>query len=144
MLDKQGNIIEQVQVSSFSITEQPHDYFSRINLELLPRIMAMPSSGRDDHSWRIGYVPVGMDEIKQDTRRLAISGQIVDYRLFSDGLVEVSVYVEPAQQSFDQDVMLRHQLNSFLSVKMGDYQVTVVGEIPPDTANRIARSLVIE
>lgn len=144
MIDKQGNILEQIQVTSFAFAETAHPYFSRINQEMLPRIMAMPPTRPGKHQWNIGYVPMGMEEIKQDTRRLSISGQIVDYRLFSDGLVDISVYVEPAGESFNQDLMLRHNLNAFLSIKNGGYQVTVVGQIPPETANNIARSLVLE
>ncbi|MFC3094747.1 sigma-E factor regulatory protein RseB [Alteromonas sediminis] len=143
MLDKQGNVLEQIQVSSFSFSEQPHPYFQRVNQSALPKVMALPPTQLGEHKWAVSYVPVGMKEVKQDTRRLAISGQLVDYRLFSDGLVDVSVYVEPANQSLNQDVLLRHKLNTFLSLTNGNVQVTVIGEIPPETANNIARSLVV-
>lgn len=141
MLDNKGVILEQIQMLLFAISEETHPYFTTVNKDRLPRLTAMPPSMPDKHKWMVSYLPAGMKEIKQDTRRLATTGQRVEYRLFSDGLVDVSVYVEPRGESLDTDVAFRHGLSTFLSRSRGDTQVTVIGEIPPETANAIASSV---
>lgn len=141
MLDLQGKVLEQIQVTSLSIMEAPHEYFSRINPSSLPRPMAMSPKQPRDHAWEVDYLPSGMDEVRRDIRRLALTGQVVEYKMFSDGLVDVSVYVQPAADALGSDLILRHDLSTFLTLTDGKAQVTVVGEIPLKTANAIATSL---
>lgn len=141
MLDLQGALLEQIQVTSLMIAEVPHPYFSRINQALLPSPMEIASQPLREHSWEVEYLPVGMKEIRRDIRRLALTGQVVEYKMFSDGLVDVSVYVQPASDAVGSDAALRHELNTFLTLTDGNAQVTVVGEIPLATANAIATSL---
>jgi sigma-E factor negative regulatory protein RseB len=103
--------------------------------------MALSNTPNRAHKWDVTYLPAGMREIKQDTRRLALTGQIVEYKLFSDGLVDVSVYVQPAEDALGETLALRNEVSTFLTLTDGKAQVTVVGEIPLQTANAIATSL---
>ena len=112
MVDLQGSLLEQIQVTAVNVSEQPSSYFSRINRQALPGAVAMTPKPRQ-HQWEVKFLPVGMEEIKRETRRLAMTGQVVEYKLFSDGMVDVSVYVQPAQDSLDSDVVLRHSTNTF-------------------------------
>lgn len=141
MLDLQGGLLEQIQVTAFSISALPSEYFSKINPTSLPQPMAMGVTQSRELSWEVGYLPLGMREIKQDTRRLALTGQVVEYKLLSDGLVDVSVYVQPAEDAVGGDLALRNELSTFLTLTQGKAQVTVVGEIPLQTAKAIATSL---
>ncbi|MBU2979084.1 MucB/RseB C-terminal domain-containing protein [Alteromonas sp. C1M14] len=140
-LDLQGNILEQIQVTAMDITDAPSAYFSRVNISSLPRPLALPPSTNQPHSWKVEYLPSGMFEVKHDIRRLALTGQVVEYKMFTDGLVDVSVYVQSAKEAVGSDLVLRHELNTFLTLTDGKAQVTVVGEIPLKTANAIATSL---
>lgn len=140
-LDLQGNVLEQIQVTSMAMTAQPHPYFSKVNQASLPQPMASGQSTPAPHSWQVTYLPKGMVEVSQDVRRLSLTGQMVEYKMFSDGLVDVSVYVQPAKQAIGADLALRHELNTFLTFTNGSAQVTVVGEIPLQTANAMAHSL---
>ncbi|WP_334021222.1 MucB/RseB C-terminal domain-containing protein [Alteromonas sp. S015] len=141
MLDLQGALLEQIQVTAFAISPEPAEYFSRINSASLPAPMALSNAPNRAHKWDVAYLPAGMREIKQDTRRLALTGQIVEYKLFSDGLVDVSVYVQPAEDALGETLALRNEVSTFLTLTDGKAQVTVVGEIPLQTANAIANSL---
>lgn len=140
MVDLQGALLEQVQVTGVNLTEAPPVYFNKINPEALPMAVAMTPQSRR-HEWDVGFLPLGMQEVKRETRRLALTGQVVEYKLFSDGLVDVSVYVQPAQESLDSDVLLRNSTNTFLSLTNGQVQITVIGKIPPKTAYEIAHSI---
>ena len=141
MLDLQGALLEQIQVTAFAISSEPAEYFSRINSASLPAPMALSNAPNRAHKWDVTYLPTGMREIKQDTRRLALTGQVVEYKLFSDGLVDVSVYVQPAEDALGETLALRNEVSTFLTLTDGKAQVTVVGEIPLQTANAIATSL---
>lgn len=141
MLDLQGALLEQIQVTAFAISPEPAEYFSRINSASLPAPMALSNAPNRAHKWDVTYLPAGMREIKQDTRRLALTGQVVEYKLFSDGLVDVSVYVQPAEDALGETLALRNEVSTFLTLTDGKAQVTVVGEIPLQTANAIATSL---
>lgn len=141
MLDLQGVLLEQIQVTALTITDNPHDYFHRVNQASLPKPMAISAAKTRDHNWEVTYLPTGMEEVRRDIRRLALTGQVVEYKMFSDGLVDVSVYVQPANEALGSDLVLRHDLNTFLTLTDGKAQVTVVGEIPPQTAQSIATSL---
>lgn len=141
MLDLQGGLLEQIQVTSFQMTEQPNSYFERINQASLPKPLLLSKRHRREHNWEVTFLPTGMKEVKQETRRLGQTGQIVEYKMFSDGLVDVSVYVQPAADALGSDLVLRNDLSTFLTLTDGKAQVTVVGEIPLQTANAIATSL---
>lgn len=140
-LDLQGSVLEQIQVTSLTLSEQPHPYFAKVNKASLPQPMATRDGETPAHNWELGYLPQGMNKVKQDVRRLPGTGQVVEYKMLSDGLVDVSVYVQSARQALGSDVALRHELNTFLSVNNGNVQITVVGEIPLPTATAIAQSL---
>ena len=141
MLDLQGVLLEQIQVTALNITDNPHEYFHRVNQASLPKPMAISAAKTRQHNWEVTYLPTGMEEVRRDIRRLALTGQVVEYKMFSDGLVDISVYVQPANEALGSDLVLRHDLNTFLTLTDGKAQVTVVGEIPPKTAQSIATSL---
>ena len=143
-LDLQENVLEQIQVTALTMTDLPHPYFSRVNQSSLPEAMAMGTTRKPVHNWEVGFLPAGMHEVSSDIRRLAMTGQVVEYKMFSDGLVDVSVYVQPAKNGLGSDIALRHELNTFLTLVNGSAQVTVVGEIPLQTASAMARSLTIK
>lgn len=141
MLDLQGGLLEQIQVTSMELTNAPNAYFERINQASLPKPMVIPQRQSKAHSWYVDFLPKGMSEVKQDTRRLALTGQVVEYKMYSDGLVDVSVYVQPAKDALGSDLVLRNDLSTFLTLTDGKAQVTIVGEIPLQTANAMATSL---
>lgn len=141
MLDLEGKLLEQVQVTSIHISDSPDDYFYKIEKDKLPEVAMMKASTSAPHKWQINWLPKGMKAIKQDTHRLPVTGDNVDYVLLSDGLVDVSVYVHAIRGSSAENGWLRHQSNTLLSLNNGKIEVTVVGKIPAETANNIASSI---
>jgi sigma-E factor negative regulatory protein RseB len=84
-----------------------------------------------------------MQIIKQNLRRVSITGEPAEYMLLSDGLVDVSVYVMSANDAINEDLSVISGTTSVVSISDGRIQVTVVGEIPAVTANKIANSIVL-
>ena len=141
MLDQTGQLMKQIQVTQLTTSGEPHEFFSRINRAALPAITAVPLSYHQ-HNWQISYLPVGMSEVKRNTHRLSVTDQVVEYAMLSDGMVEVSVYVMPISASGPQNNVYRHESKTLLNRTEGNIQISVIGEIPPQTANKIATSLV--
>ncbi|GAB3105955.1 sigma factor AlgU regulator MucB [Pseudomaricurvus hydrocarbonicus] len=94
----------------------------------------------DDMEWRVAWVPSGF--VSAGNYRMQDVGEV---QLFTDGLSAFSVFLSPmtkevaaqgkAQRGATVAYMQQHMLNS------APYTVTVVGEIPARTAQRIANSL---
>ena len=141
MLDLDGKLIEQIQVTSLHISDQPDAYFSRIEREKLPEVNRVVSHPPVRHQWQINWLPKGMNLIKRDVHSLPVTGDPVDYVLLSDGMVDVSVYLHKIRGSLVESGWLRHHSTTLLSLNNGDVEVTVVGKIPAATANSIASSI---
>lgn len=141
MLDLEGKLIEQMQVTALHISEQPDEYFAKIEREKLPEITHFVPGQPIRHQWEINWLPKGMNLVKRDVHRLPVTGDFVDYVLLSDGLVDVSVYMHKIKGQISESGWLRHQATTLLSLNNGAIEVTVVGKIPPKTANSIAASI---
>jgi sigma-E factor negative regulatory protein RseB len=142
LVDLNGQLLEQIQVTACQVTEQPDPFFAKIELAVLPDVLKMRPPHDNKPIWNISYLPVGMIEIKRDVHRLPITGQSVEYVMLSDGLVDVSVYMREAQNDgLSQDILLRHESDTLLTRSQGPLNVTVIGKLPPKTANDIANSI---
>lgn len=66
---------------------------------------------------------------------------MVDYMMVSDGLVDVSIYLSAPESGMGEQ-LVRQGATSLLRL-LNDHkvEVTVVGEVPAQTAQRIAESL---
>ena len=63
--------------------------------------------------------------------------------VYSDGLATVSVFIEPGAPVLgDEGASQRHGPVTAVSRQVGDFRVTVVGEVPPATAQSFAESVV--
>lgn len=140
-LDTSGNLIEQLQVTEIEVTTEPDSYFDKIDPEKLPAVTNLSSVPKVKHAWTLNWLPEGMAIIKQDVHRLAASQEIVEYVMISDGLFDISVYISKTKNRPEDGGWLKHESNTLFSINNGTIEVTVVGKIPPKTANAIATSI---
>ncbi len=136
-----GKLLQQIQVTQLRIDDRVADAFSQLQQENLPRVINIVHPPQRKHKWKLAFLPVGMKAIKQDIHQLAITGQVAEYSLFSDGLIDVSVYIQAATGVFQNDVNLSNGANTIHSRTDGKVQVTVVGDIPLVTAQLMAKSI---
>jgi sigma-E factor negative regulatory protein RseB len=142
LVNLEGQPLEQIQVTAIEITEKPNAFFARIEQAMLPDILVLRSQTETPVRWHLNYLPKGMYVAKQDVHRLPMTGELVDYILISDGLVNVSIYLQPlANAKASQDLIGRHESNTILTRQMGDVSATVVGKIPAATADAILKSI---
>ena len=144
--DATGRYLERVEFLSLQVGDSVSE--DALQPEM-PRVVAQPAVEVGEGpapptvpvSWKIGWVPAGF-RITDAHPHEAKKGVHI---MFSDGLATFSVFVEAAPQSAAGGVFVRNGATVLLSHDLagerGDYLVTVVGEVPPETAHRIAESV---
>jgi sigma-E factor negative regulatory protein RseB len=93
-----------------------------------------------DTGWTVTRVPPGFAKIMEGFRRLRGRRERIAHLVFSDGLVSVSVFVEPlVAGSSPPGSMQKGGLNVY-SIRQDDHLITVIGETPGATVRQIANS----
>ncbi len=143
MYDNKGVLLEQIQVTQLKIDDEVKENFEKIQAEQLPPVAATDISKNQQLPWTVSYMPVGMQMVAQNLRRIAVTGQPAEYLMLSDGLVDISIYVMQAADVSQEDLAVTTDATSVVSISDGRLQVTVIGEVPIETANKIANSIVL-
>jgi sigma-E factor negative regulatory protein RseB len=92
--------------------------------------------------WVVMKLPPGFAKISEGFRTLRGKRETVAHLVYSDGLVAVSVFVEPlsAVPGHASGLLRQGGLNVY-SLKLDDHLVTVLGEAPAITVRQIAHSV---
>ena len=93
-------------------------------------------------SWHVTNVPEGFVPGIQRHHKMTVSAMPVEHFMFSDGLSSVSVFVEKKMESSKNlnGASTMGAVNAY-GREIGDYHVTVVGEVPHATVKMIADSV---
>lgn len=91
--------------------------------------------------WVVTRVPPGFEKIMEGFRKLRGRRERIAHLVFSDGLVSVSVFVEPLVAVSGPAGLLRKGGLNVYSVKQDDHLITVMGETPGATVRQIAHSV---
>lgn len=95
--------------------------------------------------WRSEWVPDGFSLVNASVINTAAAEKPVTSLLFDDGLARFSVFIEPLGGAKPEEARSQlgptAALSRHLASSAGDVMVTVVGEIPMGTAERIALSM---
>jgi len=91
--------------------------------------------------WSVSKLPGGFQKIMEGFRKLRGRPDPVAHLVFSDGLVAISVFIEPVTpMSGNPGVSQQGGLNVF-STRSDDFLITALGEAPPATVRQIALSV---
>lgn len=138
-IDEKGDVVEQVLMTHLSYLTEPNDEIRKLASLDLPEVPnAAVAMNQQTNNWQMGYVPKGFELLKSDRHHVSINREVADYYLYSDGLVEYSVYVQRPIESFNSPLVLQDGATSFVMVHADGYDVTVVGMMPAETAFNIA------
>lgn len=149
LLDPAGRTVEQIQFVSMIVPAEISDarlqpdvatdgftwYEQEPSRELAERGSATPG-------WQVTDPPPGFELREARVRPMPGSEHEVEHLVYSDGLASVSLFVEPAEGTDGELAGLSRMgaAHAFTLVIEGR-QVTAVGEVPPNTVERLARSL---
>lgn len=144
LIDEGGNLVEQFMGVDLRIMPEPSSWLLALDQVKLPSAVSTEQAyqaPQQELGWAPGWLPKGFRVMSTDRHPLAGIGEMVDYMMVSDGLVDVSIYLS-APESEMGDQLVRQGATSLLRL-LNDHkvEVTVVGEVPAQTAQRIAESL---
>lgn len=150
ILDGSGRALEQMQFTDLAV----HASLAaeRLQPELRGPSFDWPTAAESKSAdsappagggWRVSWVPAGFEFKERSLQRMGAREAPIDHLVYSDGVAMVSVFVEAVA---DMKRALRGRssrgaVNAF-SRLADNHQITVVGEVPADTAQKIALSVV--
>lgn len=148
LLSDKGQLLERFQFTEFD-PATPTDQHLQASAECKPvvadRSRPQPQPAITTVDWRSDWLPDGFELSSSAVRKDPASGAQVTSLMYGDGLARVSVFIEHVNEAAAADI--RTQLGPTVAVSrrlttpQGDALVTVVGEVPLGTAERIALSM---
>ena len=93
--------------------------------------------------WTIGWLPAGFRMANESFGPIQPGRDPVDHRVYSDGLASLSIFIEEGIDSSDRIEGLSSvgAVNAFSRI-IDDFQLSVVGEVPEITVEKVAQSIV--
>ena len=93
--------------------------------------------------WTIGWLPAGFRMANESYGPIQPGRDSVDHRVYSDGLASLSIFIEEGIDSSDRIEGLSSvgAVNAFSRI-IDDFQLSVVGEVPEITVEKVAQSIV--
>ncbi|MGA6104904.1 MucB/RseB C-terminal domain-containing protein [Pseudomonas solani] len=144
LLNEKGMLLERFQFTQIDTSQVPGDAMLQAGQDCKPvRFAEAPKTLANN--WRSDWLPEGFTLTSAIQRQSPVSSDLVACLLYGDGLARFSVFLEPLHGAPVEDV--RVELGPTVAVSRrlgtsdGDVMVTVVGEIPVGTAERIALSM---
>ena len=153
LIDSNGKRLEIFQFNQISYGEQVDEkalepmgrdgsLVSHLNLASETSVSVPQSQGR----WRAQWVPAGFTMAAADVRYTPRTLKTVDTMMFSDGLAGFSVFIEDMPSTGAASMVSRRgatvAVTHFVAdTKLPHHLITLVGELPTATAQRIAQSI---
>ncbi|CZF83701.1 Sigma-E factor regulatory protein RseB precursor [Grimontia celer] len=141
LLDRDGDPIEQYRALSLVISPQIGDVMKQMSGIELPPVVQVPKQRDAGLGWQVTSLPDGFSPIYSNRHRLMITERPVESQMFSDGLFSFSVYLSEADDLSVREQLVRKGRRTLHSHVSGNAEITVVGDIPPATAKKVAESV---
>ncbi|MBA1203424.1 RNA polymerase subunit sigma [Pseudomonas capeferrum] len=145
MLNAKGQLLERFQMTRLDTQDLPTDADLKASAACKP-VQRSPVGAADAVvGWRSDWLPPGFELVGSSIRRDPERKSAVSSLMYDDGLARFSVFLEPVKDNAGTDT--RAQLGPTVAVSRhfttpkGKVMVTVVGEIPLGTAERVALSM---
>ncbi|MDY7531535.1 MucB/RseB C-terminal domain-containing protein [Pseudomonas sp. Bout1] len=146
LLNDQGQLLERFQFTQLN-TSVPDDRDLQPSGECTPVAVstAKASEAEAPQAWHLDWLPPGFQLSSSSAHKDSHTKVVVSSLMYDDGLARFSVFLEPLNGAAVTET--RTQLGPTVAVSRrlntveGEVMVTVVGEIPIGTAERIALSV---
>ena len=146
LVNEKGEVIEEFAFQDVAYNAKLDKEMVRPSWTSVPSDWQVTQAGpgdfkSEDTGWSVNKVPPGFIKISEGFRRLAGKRQAAAHLVFSDGLVAISVFVEPYTVTQTQIGLTQAGGLAQYSTRSDAYRVTVIGEAPPATVQQIAQSV---
>lgn len=142
--DPAGRVIERLRFVSLAVGLEIADAHFEPGLDRsrLRWVRQAPQAEPAPLAWRAAQIPPGFRLSASGRQAMAGTRGPVSHLVFSDGLASVSVFIHaPAPGTAPVVGSGQAGMASAFSTVVHGHQVTVVGEVPPDTLRYIATGL---
>ena len=150
LLDGDGTALEQIVYTRLELPDSipdsdlepriSHAGFARYDTTAATVARDAPSAPAQD--WEIGWLPAGFRMTDESYDSIHTGRAPVDHRVYSDGLASLSIFIERGIDAGDR--LEGHSsvgaFNAF-GRTVDEFQVSVVGEVPGITVERVATSV---
>lgn len=143
LLNESGQLLERLQYTHLAVgAVDPQHLQPGPSCE---PVAPIPVQAGQKAAWRSDWLPPGFQLLDSNVRPSPASGEPVAWLSYGDGLANLSIFLEPLHGAAVADA--RNQMGPTVAVSKrltttdGDVMVTVVGEVPLGTAERIALSM---
>ncbi|MDR0805186.1 MAG: sigma-E factor regulatory protein RseB [Enterobacteriaceae bacterium] len=143
LLDRDGDTLEQFRVVAFNLGNVVQRKMANFTMPVLPPLLATPSGDNVSLSWSVSWLPQGFTESSRSRHTIPDIDTMVETRLYSDGLFNFSLNIAPIGNQAS-DHLLRQGRRTVHSEVRNNIEITVIGDLPPATAKRIANSIVVK
>ena len=147
LLNTSGTPIEQFIFTSISLPEFIPDDLLEAGIsgrELTWHISDSETTEQTDSDptkWKVAWLPDGFMMADQAEGPMPTGGTPVKQMVYTDGLASLSVFVEPLGDHEPLDgFSVMGAVNAY-GLIIDDHQITVVGEVPPETVEAVAKSV---
>ena len=141
LLDRDGEVLEQYRTISFVVSDKIAEAMGGLNQAQLPKVLSLPEGLVSETNWQAAWIPEGFKSKELSRYQMAATDKMVESQLFSDGLFSFSVYIADKDEHSLKGQLVRQGRRTLHSLVIGDKEISVVGDIPPATAKRIAQSV---
>jgi sigma-E factor negative regulatory protein RseB len=136
-----GEVVEQLQMTNVNFSEQPLQELIEMSMKKFPEPVTAAPLETNMASWQINAMPEGFKLIKSERQTLNLNGELADYFLYSDGLIEISVFIQRPLVNNGRNKALSAGATSVFVHQANGYEVSVIGKLPPKTAKLVAESV---
>ncbi|MGB0134740.1 MucB/RseB C-terminal domain-containing protein [Dokdonella sp.] len=143
VMDSQRRTLEQFMFVALEIGRLPD------GSELIPsqrELLTSRSAGADDwivernSTWKAATLPPGFS--LSSIRRSRSDGEGVEHLVYSDGLANISIYLEPSRgEALEGATLTQRGPLNILTLSRNEWRITAVGDVPGATLSAIADSL---
>lgn len=142
VITRQGNLLEQIQFTHLEITDTISDNLNQLQNTVLPSVIDFSAQKVETElAWKVNWLPKGFEPVKSNRHQLNKSEQAVEFMLFSDGLVDISVYVNPSEDKNRAIEFANDGATIVMSHVVNNIEMSVVGKIPLESAKEIVKSI---
>lgn len=142
VITRKGHLLEQIQFTYLEIAKTLAASLQHLADAELPKVINIPAqTERIQFSWQVNWLPLGFERIKADRHRINLTQQSAEFMQFSDGLVDVSVYVSPSKSAKREVEYVKDGATIVLNQVINGKEISIVGKIPANTAKAIADSV---
>ncbi|SDY15137.1 sigma E regulatory protein, MucB/RseB [Collimonas sp. OK242] len=152
-LNGKNEIIEQISFTQIAIGNIDHNQlkpsFGNTSSWHAESSVINPSNLNE---WTVTGMPPGFKKVRELKRMVAdapaaksapgapAARREVSQLIFSDGLVAISIFIEPGSQSRTEGSLQQGALN-IVGKRQGEYWLTIVGDVPPAAMRQVANSI---